>query len=71
MRFALGRESYVVETRGRITALLFGGEAEEAGAIPPLSGRIGETLTALFPHAPPLVRLQRRLTRAPGPPYSR
>jgi hypothetical protein len=47
--FALGGESYVVETCGRVTASLFGGETEEARAIPPPSGRIGKTLAALFP----------------------
>jgi GNAT superfamily N-acetyltransferase len=47
--FCLGEESAALPTRGMVTALLFGGETEEARAVPPLAGRLGETLAALFP----------------------
>jgi ribosomal protein S18 acetylase RimI-like enzyme len=48
-RFTIDEESYAVETPGQLTALVFGGETEEARAIPPLAGRVGETLRRLFP----------------------
>jgi hypothetical protein len=48
-RFEVGGEAYAVETTGQLTALVFGGETEEARAIPPLEGRVGETLRRLFP----------------------
>jgi predicted N-acetyltransferase YhbS len=48
-RFALDGESYVVDTPGRLTSLIFGGDTAEARDIPPLTGRLGDALRALFP----------------------
>jgi ribosomal protein S18 acetylase RimI-like enzyme len=49
IRFMLDGESYAVDTLGRLTALIFGGDTAEARDVPPLTGRLGETLRALFP----------------------
>jgi hypothetical protein len=48
-RFTLAGETYAVDTPGRLTALVFGGETAEARDIPPLTGRIGDALRILFP----------------------
>ena len=47
--FALGGEQYHVSAPGPLAALLFGGDTEEARAIPPCSGALGELLRAVFP----------------------
>lgn len=39
----------IVLTTGQLPALLFGGDTEEARAIPPLNGRVGALLQSLFP----------------------
>jgi GNAT superfamily N-acetyltransferase len=47
--FELGTEQYHVPSPGPLAALLFAGETEEARAIPPRAGALGEVLNALFP----------------------
>lgn len=49
VRLQMGEETLLLESAGRVTALLFGGETEEARDLPLLEGRLGETLRALFP----------------------
>lgn len=48
-RLTVGRESGVLETMGQLTALVFGGESEEARAIPPLPEAVHEAVAAVFP----------------------
>jgi predicted N-acetyltransferase YhbS len=48
-RFEVDGENYVLETPGQLAALLFGGDTEEARSIPPLAGKAGALLEALFP----------------------
>lgn len=48
-RLEVDGESYTLESPGPLAALLFGGDTEEARAIPPLTGRVGALLEALFP----------------------
>jgi GNAT superfamily N-acetyltransferase len=47
--FELGAEQYEVGAPGPLAALLFGGETEEARAIPPRTGELGKALSRLFP----------------------
>lgn len=49
LRLSLGEEALVLETLGQVTALLFGGDTDEARALPPLTGRLGEKLRDLLP----------------------
>jgi ribosomal protein S18 acetylase RimI-like enzyme len=49
VRLGLEEETLALDTPGRVTALIFGGETEEARDLPPLAGRLGETLRVLFP----------------------
>jgi hypothetical protein len=48
-RFEIDGENYVLETPGQLAALLFGGDTEEAQTIPPLAGKVGALLEAIFP----------------------
>jgi predicted N-acetyltransferase YhbS len=48
-RFSVEGESVTLTTTGQLAALLFGGETEEARAVPPREGRVGALLQALFP----------------------
>jgi hypothetical protein len=47
--FQLGSERYEIAAPGPLAALLFGGETEEARAIPPRTGELGRVLSRLFP----------------------
>ncbi len=47
--FELGQERYTVEAPGPLAALIFGGETEEALAVPPREGALGELLETMFP----------------------
>jgi GNAT superfamily N-acetyltransferase len=47
--FELGTEQYHVAAPGPLAALLFGGTTDEAQALPPRTGALGELLDALFP----------------------
>jgi hypothetical protein len=49
LRLRRGAETLLFETPGQVAALLFGGETEEARDLPPLTGRLGETLRTLLP----------------------
>jgi hypothetical protein len=49
VRFELGSQRYEVGAPGLLAALVFGGETEEARAIPPLTGELGRVLAKLFP----------------------
>jgi predicted N-acetyltransferase YhbS len=49
VRFELGPQSYEVAAPGPIAALLFGGDTEEARALPPCEGALGALLARLFP----------------------
>jgi hypothetical protein len=49
VRFQLGTERYEVGAPGPLAALVFGGETEEARAIPPRTGELGRVLSRLFP----------------------
>ena len=46
---ALGEEQYEVGALGQLAALLFGGDTEEARAVPTRHGALGELLDSLFP----------------------
>jgi len=47
--FELGSQRYSVAAPGPLAALLFGGETEEARAVPPREGTLGTLLESVFP----------------------
>ena len=49
MTFQLGDEKVAFTTMGEFTAFVFGGETDEARAVPPLPPGLGQLLGRAFP----------------------